>query len=190
MARQRRRGANVAEVIGSLLQCPDPISYYDAFTLTRQLRGQDPSNRVLGALIQLHDADHATDGAREVLAEFLHGFAMRQENQRLIAQRAITAKDNGKTARAMAGDRLALHLEERRAAGYRWEVEQRVGPASVKRDPASAETQSTAIFVVQLQRPGKLELLFEERPPPAGAPQDEQENRRFGIEVIIDERTS
>ena len=183
---KRRGPQHYVDVIAGLLETSEPVSFYDAQTLIRQLRVQeDPPDLIIAALMQLHDADNTTDGAREVLADYLRGCAARQENQRLLAQRPITLRDSGKTARVLLGDRLELHLDEQRSAGYRWEVTARRGGVQVARSTRSHDFASTSVFDVSCARTGSLEVELEEKPPPAAQTDEASMPRRFALTVVV-----
>lgn len=176
----------LVELLNQLLTGSEPVSFYDALTIVRQARGTEPSEPLLRAMLDLHDAEHTTDGARTVLADYFRALARRQENQRRLASRPLTLKDHGKTARASVGSTLQLRLEERRSAGFRWQVETQSGGGKASRSPASHDFASTAVFDVKLHKTGELFLELFETPPPTGAPDQRLQPRTFHLRVVIE----
>lgn len=163
----------VLTIAGRLLHFPEPVSFLDAVMLVRHARKTgEPREEELRALITLHDAPHTTDGARDVLRDFLGGWAKRQARQRTLGARVLTARDTGKTARVTAGTTLVIELGERRGKGCRWEVLACEGPGECVRDPSSEVSPSRATYLLHCQRPGQIHLTLAERsgagaPPPA-----------------------
>src|SRR5512139_2031976 len=101
----------LGELLAQLQGSPEPVTFYDALSVVRPLRGDDdPAEPLLHALMALHDAEHTTDGARAVIADYLRALVRRQENQRRLASRPLTLKDQGKTVRAPVGTPLQLRL--------------------------------------------------------------------------------
>jgi len=168
----------IETIVRRLLASPEPISFLDAVMVIRHVRKTgDPFEREVQSLIHLHDAPHTTDGAREVLADFLSGWARKQELERLLGGRVIIARDTGKKARVSEGTTVVLEFTERRGKGYRWEVERCEGPGRCTRDARSDETPSTAVFLLVCESPGQVYLTLRESPGkgsplPAGDPFD------------------
>jgi hypothetical protein len=200
--RERRRPRQWLELLDALSAADEPVTFHDAVVLVRQLRAQvqrsDPPDEVLAALVVLHDAGHTTDGAREVFADYLRACVTRQESQRTLARRPVILRDSGKTARIPLGGRCELHLDERRAAGFRWEIGDRRGGINVCRVEGRQtlgqsrtgmdDAASTAVFEVKPARTGMATVTLVERPPPAGAPRDDLEERRFELTVVVEPR--
>ncbi|MBI5509189.1 MAG: hypothetical protein HY903_10585 [Deltaproteobacteria bacterium] len=187
----------VESEIAALIESGGPISFYDAMGVVRSARAEgDLREPALAALIGLHDSNIATDGAREVLGEFLRVCAGRVQEERARAARTITLDDDGMTARATAGATLALTLDERAGSGHRWEVTKVQGPAYVDRlprDPGGVAAPPVARFRVRLPRAGLVQLSFAEAPPPGTEADDDSPEpggdagpRTFVLRAVVD----
>jgi len=149
-----------------MLHSGEPLSFYDAVVAVRRARKiGDLDDRCLTALIAMHDAEVATDGAREALAEFLSGYAERLVGERELGERVITLADNGKSARVAAGGTLTLHLAENAAVGFRWEVERASTGVRVQRGSRVPGAKTMVAFQVTVSRSGRARIsLVETRP--------------------------
>lgn len=181
--------ATVEDIVERLLQATVPIAFLDVLMLVRRVRQSgEPRDSELVALMALLQAPHTTDGARRILDEYLGACARRQENQSALAKRSIRLKDNGKKARVASGAELTLELEERRGAGWRWEVESKSGPIEIKRSLKSAQSPSTAVYLVRALRPGSAYVALLETPPLGGASLNSasSEPPRFELSIEIE----
>lgn len=179
------------EQLASLAATDGPISFYDALGVVRRARtaGALP-DEVLSALMTLHDAANLTDGAREILREFLASCAHRVAEERSRTSRPLTLADHLQTVRAVVGDALELALEERAGQGFRWRVAACPSGVSVDRIGSRATDQpgvAAACFRVRLGRPGHLAVTLEEEPPPSAAPPSAKppQSRRFSLDLLI-----
>src|SRR5689334_459201 len=115
--------SELTDMLAQLLQEAESVSFYETLTVTREARAHDElPEDVLHAMLVLHDAPQTTDGARDILSAFFKGYSTRLTTQRVLAARPIILKDSGKVARAQPGDTLLIRLDERRSAGYQWQV--------------------------------------------------------------------
>jgi predicted secreted protein len=160
-----RESEILAAGIRQMLASGEPLSFYDAVMAVRRARKVgDLGDRALGALMAMHDAETATDGARAALAEFLGAYAERITAEKELGARVITVADNNKTARVASGATLTLHLAENAAAGFRWEVERASG-AQVQRRGRVPGAKPTVAFEVTVTRAGRARVsLVETRP--------------------------
>lgn len=177
----------IQEIAHRLLAYPEPIAFLDVLMLVRRARQLgEPSDTDLRSLLALQNAPHTTDGARKILDDYLRGCARRHETQENLGARVIRLKDSGKTARVTAGALLTLELDERRGAGWRWEISSSTGPIQVGRSPKSAESPSFAIYTVKALRKGHAELFMEEEPPPGRPPSSGEKGANFELTVEIE----
>ncbi len=164
----------LVSIVTGLLAAPGPLSFYDALGVTLAARRfTEPSDDVLRALVSMHDAPQATDGARAILAEYLSARAQRIHEQRQRSRRPLTASDQGKLVRAVVGETLEVTLAERRGLGFRWQLIEAKGSVQVIAQPARASTGAgigAAGFTVVLLAAGNAKLTFAEEPPPGHDP--------------------
>lgn len=176
-------------ILPQLLHETDCVSFYEALGVVQDARTHDSlDGNVIQLLLQLHDAPHTTDGARGILADFLRGYSARLLQQKSLGERPITLKDHGKIARVERGKTLVLLLDERRAAGFAWELSSASGKPAFVRLPDPPETATQACFEITWERPGHRYLtLREERADPArAAASGSQKVRQFALQVIVE----
>ena len=184
MGREEREIEGIA---WRLVDSPEPISFLDVVMLLRRSRQLgSPGDDELMALVALHDAPHTTDGARRILGEYLSGWAKRQQTQRDLGARAVLKRDSGKTARVVAGASVRVDLEERRRAGYRWEVEEIKGPGSCARVVEAGGDLTRAVFALQAPQPGTVTVTLQERPPPGRSAGDDEGGERFVLTLEVE----
>lgn len=97
-----------------------PTTFLDALRLVRKPNALDGDD--IEALIALHDAPTTTDGAREVIADFLRGQALVMAHERHHSGRLLTLADHGKSIRGRQGTALQVKLETRSHRGGIWDV--------------------------------------------------------------------
>ena len=185
--------ARLVELVEGLIATGGPISFYDAMTVVHRARAAgDLRDAALEALVRLHDSTIVTDGAREILAEFLRVYVARLSEARARAQRPITLADHNKTARAKVGEVLELELEERAGFGFRWDVDRCSADIHVERLEARRLNKlgaTVACFRVRLFHAGHVVLTLEERPPPTLGPPSNKapKARSFVLRVVVDQ---
>jgi hypothetical protein len=181
-----QESAQLIRAVGQMVGAGTPLSFYDALMVVQRARCIDElTDAALHWLIHMHDLPRTTDGARAILADFLRAQAERHADQRKRAARPLTLGDSGKTARATAGARVTLELEERRGQGYRWRVDAVRGPGSCGRRGVVPAGPPRGVFDVKLTRPGVLALkLAEDRPPEIA--DDDTKPRTFELRVIVE----
>ena len=170
--------------IRNLLLAGEPVSFYDALMILRELGRREPSSAELGALLRLEGDPRTTDGAREILTEYLRNLAARHARERTLGSAAITLEASGRRVRAPVGGTLHLELDERRGAGFRWELSRQQGPLQCRRQPNESGGTRQASFEVTLLREGKGSLQLQEKPPPADT--GTQSSRFFELEIVIE----
>ncbi len=161
----------------------DSVTFYEAIEVLDAARAVDRmSDAALHSMILLHDAPHATDGARAVLAPYIKGQTSKRTGELALGKRPLRLADRNKTARAHVGDTLHLHLAERRASGFLWRVVRASGPVIVTRLNDRADASATAYFEAILEGPGCVDIAlletFEGRHTP-------QNNRELSFELRI-----
>jgi hypothetical protein len=182
-----REEREIEGIAWRLVDSPEPISFLDVVMLLRRSRQVGaPVNDELVALVALHDAPHTTDGARGILGEYLSGWAKRQQTQRDLGARTVLKRDSGKTARVAAGSSVRVELEERRGAGYRWEVKEISGPGSCEPVVEAGADLARAVFTMKAPQPGTVRVILEERPPPGQPTRDDQAAERFVLTLEVE----
>lgn len=182
---------SIEATLAHLCQAPEPVTFYDVQLLVRRLpRGHDLPESVLHGLVTLHDAANATDGAREILADFLRTYASRLARQQALANGPLLFKHSGQCARGLVGQSLTLVLDEHRGAGYRWEVVLIVGPVQCRRVADTAVEPPTARFTVSLLRRGRARIVLREMSPPLQAATrpmpSARQPRSFELDIVIE----
>ena len=180
----------LTRTLEELTSAGGPISFYDGIVVVREARQvRVLEDRVLSALIALHDLPQSTDGLREVLGEFLSTCAKTMAEERQRAGREITLTDNGCVARAIARDPLLLALEEKSGAGFEWEIEKASAGIRVERLARDPDRRTTALFRVTPRAAGRGRLALVEQPPPSDTTELRREAlRRFTLELVIEGR--
>ena len=176
------------DLVHELTVTTDPVSFLDTLMLVRMARRDgDLGDRVIEGFVQLHDASHVTDGAREILARYLKSCARERADQRTRGTRPLNLRDSDKTVRGAVGDGLRLELNERRGAGFRWEVVESAGPLSIERSLESADSPSTAVYEVLLNGVGRGSLrLLETYTPAPGRPESPSAQRELVLWLVVD----
>lgn len=184
----RRDSAVLLRAVGQLVRSGVPLSFYDALGVVRRARRiDDVDDRVLADMINMHDLPRTTDGARAILSDFLRSQAQRQAAERDLAAQPIGVDASGKTARALPGSTLTLQLEERRGAGYRWQLEGSGQGVRCERRGNVPGNPPRAEFVIALRRVGMTRVVLEERPPPGTFEDDEPAKpRRFELRIVVE----
>lgn len=176
-------------VLPQLLHATDCVSFYEALGVVQDARKHDSLDAdVVQLLLQLHDAAHTTDGARTILADFLRGYQTRVQQQRFLGARPVTLKDHGKVTRVAPGATLVLLLDERRAAGFTWDVSAVSGKPQWTRLPNPPETVTKACFEFTWERTGQRYLTLREEctDPTRGAADPGQKARTFELRIIVE----
>jgi hypothetical protein len=184
----------LAEHIAGLNGTGGPISFYDAMIVVRRARAVGQlRDEALTALMALHDSDIVTDGARQILNEFLKVYAERVAAERARAARPITLDDDQQTVRAAVGDILEVELTERAGLGFLWETPKSPRGVYVYRvatRPTDKPGSLVACFRVKLTQAGHVRVDLEERPPPSIEPPSDKapKLRSFMIHLLVDQR--
>lgn len=142
----------LAQLLNDLVHGGEPVSFYDAYRCVQLARrSRELGDALVHRMVELHDAPHLTLGGKDVLADFLKGYAQKLGQERALASRVIRQKDNGKVVRAKAGSRLLLGLAD--PVGEFKPVSQ-TGPLELRvRTPAQKSTDG-AEYELVLGRPG------------------------------------
>ena len=173
----------MASFLEHLLRRSDSVTFYEAIEVLDAARAVDRvSDAALRAMIHLHDAPHATDGARAILAPYIKTQTSKRASELALGKRPLLLADRNKTARAQIGDTLRLHLPERRASGFLWRVVQADGPVIVTRANDRADAPATAYFEAFLEGPGCADIALTEAFEGRHAPQN---NRELSFEMRI-----
>ena len=174
-------------LIDELLRSETPVSFYDAMGVVADARkAGELSDQALAAMLALHDARVATDGARQVLGELLSMQAERQSEERARGARPLTLADADKTVRVKVGGVVTLELAERRSTGYRWEAELLSAGLQIERLEGPPEKKSARLRV-HLLHPGDFHLELSERRPAALEGTDNGPSpRRFGLRIRVE----
>mgnify|MGYP006271571661 CR=1 FL=1 len=178
------RQRELQQVLGELLGGTSPVVFVDAVEVTRWLRRlADLGEPLLQSTLALHDAPHTTDGAREVLGEFLQSYAARVGAEQERATRPLTLADSGKIVRAKRGSQLHLDLPARVGTGYQWAVARKQGPINMKPEPAKPGARARVRWQIALSRRGYARVALVETPPPK---QPAQSGRKFEARIIVE----
>jgi len=150
---------------GRLLESNALVSFHDAHRFVRAAkRLGEPRSAVVLAFVALHD-ENATDGAKRILSDYLRAAQERLSEQHALGARTLLLRDSGKVARAAPGADIEVELEERRAAGMRWDIHELAGDATIERTPNRDEKAPRARFTLTLGRLGAIKLVLSENPP-------------------------
>jgi hypothetical protein len=183
--------SHVTDLIHQLASEADCISFYEALTLVRELRGDNEVPKpLLEGLLAVHDDPRTTLGARDVLREFFRAYGGRAVAQRTLAARPLTLRDAGKTVRAAAGSTLVIALEERRAAGFQWQITALSPAAAYARRHDPAAHTARAVFEIDLLAVGGVHLVAVEALAlhnPRRRTQPALEERSFDLQIIVEE---
>lgn len=148
--------------IATLLEHGALVSFYDAHRLVRYAhRLGEPAPGILLGLVAVHD-ELSTDGAQEILADYLRAAGSRIAAQYALASRVVLLRDDGKVARSQPRTTLRIELEERRVAGLRWRLDELSGPARVEKEAARDEPAPRARFLLTCLAPGAVKVRFVE----------------------------
>jgi hypothetical protein len=176
-----------AAAIAQLLGASEPVSFYDVARVLRPFARVDPPDAILRRLLELHAAEHLTDGAREVLDGYLRACAARHAAERRLAASPLTARSHGRTARAAAGTSLTLRLDDRPKQGWRWELVACDGPLVCRRRPSAQAHDPAALFELQLSEAGRGQVSLAEQPSGETAAPGPKP-RTFTLNVVIEPR--
>ncbi|HSI04936.1 MAG: hypothetical protein ACAI38_15545 [Myxococcota bacterium] len=165
-----------------------PTTFLDALRLVRNVKSLDAED--LQALMELHDAATTTDGAREVLADFLRGRAQSMAHERNQADRTLTILDSGKTVRGRKGGSIRVHLETRSHRGGIWEVMSKTDNITWEFVGLDDERRYT-MGEIKLEKRGtaRIELMEVLAPPKkshARSQRPTDEVRVFNLEIAIE----
>ncbi len=165
-----------------------PTTFLDALRLVRSAKVVDAED--LEALVLLHDAPATTEGAREVLADFLRGRAQSMAHERSQAGRTLTILDSGKTVRGRKGGSIKVQLDTRSHRGGSWEVKSKTDNITWQVLGLDSDRRYTH-GEIKLDRRGaaKLELVEMLAPPKkshARSQQPTDEVRAFTLEIAIE----
>lgn len=148
--------------IAALLEQGALVSFYDAHRLVRHAhRLGEPAPGILLGLVAVHD-ELSTDGAQEILADYLRAAGSRIAVQYALASRVVLLRDDGKIARTQPRTTLRIELEERRVAGLRWGLQELSGPARVEKEATRDEPAPRARFLLTCLAPGTVKVRFGE----------------------------
>ena len=169
-----------------MLHRSDSVTFYEAIEVCDAARAVDRvSDAALRDMIRLHDAPHATDGARSILSPYIKMQTSKRTGELALAQRPLGLSDHNKTARAQVGASLQMQLPERRASGFLWRLVRADGPVVVTRHNDRADAPSTAYFEAFLEGPGCIDIALCERFEGRHAPQNNRE-RQFALRIYVD----
>lgn len=180
--------SQVRAEVGELMSSGMPTTFLDALRLTRRLK--QPVSADLDALLQLHDHPSTTDGARDVLADFLRGRAQAMAHERSLGERVITLADSGKTVRAKVGVGLRVHLDTRAHRGGAWQMTNNASGVTWVASGMDTERRYT-VGELRLTHAGTYSIaLAEALSPPKRSHAKSQtpadEDRVFTLEIIIE----
>ncbi len=165
-----------------------PTTFLDALQLVR--RPQALTAEDIEALIALHDAKTTTDGAREVIADFLRGQAQSMAHERQHADRLLTLADSGKSIRGRKGTALQLKLETRTHRGGIWDVKSKSDHVVWEFLGLDKDRRYT-LSQIKLERGGTahielVELLAPPKKSHARSQKPVDDERTFTLEVVIE----
>lgn len=165
-----------------------PTTFLDAFRLVRHVKSLDAED--LRALMELHDAATTTEGAREVLADFLRGRALSMAHERHQADRTLTIADSGKTVRGRKGGSIKVQLDTRSHRGGVWEVKSKTDNISWDFVGLDSDRRYT-LGEIKLDKRGtaRIELTETLAPPKkshARSQRPTDEVRVFNLEITIE----
>jgi hypothetical protein len=171
-----------------LRQDSTPTTFLDAMRLVRRATALDADE--LQALVELHDAPNTTDGAREVLADFLRGRALTMAHERANADRTLTLLDSGKMLRGRQGQVIKIQLDTRSHRGGIWEVKDKSKHVDFTYQGLDAARRYTMAEII-LKKPGKAHIeLVEHLAPPkkshARSQKPTDEDRIFRLDIAIE----
>lgn len=164
------------------------MTFLDALRLVRQAPHATAED--LQALLALYDDRGITDGAREVLGDFLKGRARDLAHERLASEKVLTMSDSGKTVRVRKGHRIELKLPTRPHRGGVWEL--KTPAEDVSWVPSGFDTDRRhTLGALVLDEPGRFSIeLAEALAPPkkshAKSQKPADEDRLFKLEVIVE----
>ena len=165
-----------------------PTTFLDALRLTRHAKAVDAAD--LQALVELHDAPSTTEGAREVLADFLRGRALSMAHERHQAERTLTIQDSGKMVRGRKGGVIRVQLETRSHRGGNWEVKNQTDNITWELVGLDGDRRYTHGEIKLKKRgTGRLELIEVLAPPKkshARSQQPADEVRAFNLDIVIE----
>lgn len=148
--------------IADLLDVDVPVTFLDVVSVAERARGFVWLNdSTLAALVELHDAQHTTDGARTILAELLTSLVRRAEEERARGARTLRLIDSGKWARTRVGQTVTVALEGRRGGKGGWQLERVDGPATTEEQPRTSGDGFTT-FSVRLDEVSTALVTFTE----------------------------
>jgi hypothetical protein len=165
-----------------------PTTFLDALRLVRNVKSLDAED--LQALMGLHDAANTTEGAREVLADFLRGRAQSMAHERNQADRTLTILDSGKTVRGRKGGSIRVQLDTRSHRGGIWEVKSKTDNITWEFVSLDSDRRYT-LGEIKLQERGaaRIELTEMLAPPKkshARSQRPTDEVRVFTLEIVIE----
>ncbi len=165
-----------------------PTTFLDALRLLRHAKSLDAED--LQALVALHDDPGTTEGAREVLADFLRGRAQSMAHERTQAERMLTMQDSGKTVRGRKGGVIRVQLETRSHRGGIWEVKSKTEHITWEFVGLDSDRRYT-LGEIKLDKRGsaRLELIEMLAPPKkshARSQRPTDEARVFTLEIAIE----
>jgi len=138
-------------------------------------------------MVHLHDAPHTTDGARTILSDFVRTYQARIQQERLLAARPVTLKDHGKMLRTTVGTTLVLMLDERRAAGFEWNVTSCSGDPQLTRLPDPSESIARACFEIVWSQRGHMFLTLREECSDLSRTKGRSvQPRQFEIQIVVE----
>lgn len=185
--------ASLNTLLAQLYHEADAISFYDALAVVRLSRQTaELPELIINNLLALYHAPQSTDGAKDILGGFLKTYAQRLLQERAVGNRQLVLKDSGKVARIKAGSQLVLHLEERRASGFSWQITEISGPITCARRPDIATAATYALFHVDAAQPGRARLALREElvaPPALSASRRAKalpEPRLFQLDLVVE----
>lgn len=185
-----QRMGEVRTTIDQLLTASvGPVTFLDAIKLVRRIKQLDSSD--LDALVQLHDHARATNGAKEVLGDFLRGKAQSMAYERAYSERVLTLEDSGRTVRARVGHTLRLLLDTRSHRGGAWKVQSINDDAMTFTSSGMGGDWRYTSAELALRRAGRYSVtLFEHLSPPLRSTPKSKEptddDKLFSLDVIIE----
>lgn len=143
-------------------QSQEPVTFYDILMLLRELGDErEAGPELLDALSSLTTRAHLTDGARQVLRNFLRSIATLYAQERARAKRGVTSRDHQKRVRLTFNTWFFVCLPQQTGAKTRWEVarpEEGLRVALPAEAGLTGREAARVTFVVRTSRPGNFVL--------------------------------
>ena len=182
--------SELAQYVAGLVEGGEPITFYDALELTRRARQDGELDApTIARLIAAHDAEQSTDGARNILFDYLRAYARRLASERELGARTITLEDGNRLARAAVGSSLRVQLPLWRPT-LQWRLCHQSGPGKCREERPAAISLPYTEFVIELDRPGRSRFELEERSDASAAAPESNRTpaRRFVLLTVAEAR--